>query len=66
MMVQTTASYKYYDDEGLDKAYNQDNVANSGFAIPYAIIGFTCKAFDKLTFNVSMNAAATEAARTDC
>lgn len=66
MMVQTTASYKYYYDEGLDKAYNQDNVANSGFAIPYAIIGFTYKAFDKLTFNVSMNAAATEAARTDC
>lgn len=61
MMVQTSASYKYYDDEGLDKAYNQDNVANSGFAIPYAIIGFTGKAYDKLTFNVSMNAAATGA-----
>lgn len=59
MMVQTSASYKYYDDEGLDKAYNQDNVANSGFAIPYAIIGFTGKAYDKVTFNVSVNAAAT-------
>lgn len=47
MMVQTSASYKYYYDEGLDKAYNQDNVANSGFAIPYAIIGFTGKAFEK-------------------
>lgn len=66
MMVQTTASNKYYDDKGLDKAYNQDNVANSGFTIPYAIIDFTGKAFDKLTYNVSMNAAATEAARTDC
>ena len=61
MMVQTTAHYNYYDDEGLDKAYNQDNVANSGFAIPYAIIGFTGKAYDKVTFNVSMNAAASGA-----
>ena len=61
MMVQTTAQYNYYDDEGLDKAYNQDNVANSGFAIPYAIIGFTGKAYDKVTFNVSMNAAASGA-----
>ena len=58
MMVQTTANYNWYDDEGLDKAYNQDNVANTGFAIPYAIIGFTGKAFDRLSFNVSMNAAA--------
>ena len=43
MMLQTTANYNYYDDEGLDKAYNQDNVANSGFAIPYAVLGFTGK-----------------------
>ena len=61
MMVQTSAHYNYYDDEGLDKAYNQDNVANSGFAIPYAIIGFTGKAYGKVTFNVSMNAAASGA-----
>lgn len=58
MMVQTTANFNWYDDEGLDKAYNQDNVANSGFAVPYAIIGFTGKAFNRLSFNVSMNAAA--------
>lgn len=57
LMVQTNASFKYYDDEGLDKAYNQDNVMNSGFAIPYAIIGFTGKAFNKISFNVSINAA---------
>ena len=61
MMVQTSAQYNYYDDEGLDKAYNQDNVANSGFSIPYAIIGFTGKAYDKVTFNVSVNAAASGA-----
>ena len=57
LMVQTNASFKYYDDEGLDKAYNQDNVMNSCFAIPYAIIGFTGKAFNKISFNVSINAA---------
>lgn len=57
MMIQTTANYNWYDDEGLDKAYNQDNVANSGFAIPYAVLGFTGKAFDRITFNLSINAA---------
>ena len=58
LLVQGTATYNYYDDEGLDKAYNQDNVANSGFAIPYAVLGFTGKAFDKITYNLTVNAAA--------
>ena len=58
LYMQTTLSYRYYDDEGLDKAYNQDNVANSGFAMPYAIIGFTGKAFGKIDYNVCVNAAA--------
>ena len=58
LYMQTTANFKYYDDEGLDKAYNQDNVANSGFAMPYAIIGFTGKAFGKIDYNVCVNAAA--------
>lgn len=58
LLVQTTANYNYYDDAGLDPAYNQDNVANSGFAIPYAVLGFTGKAFDIVTFNLSINAAA--------
>ena len=57
LLVQTSAQVNYYDDEGLDPAYNQDNVHNSGFAVPYAILGFTGKAFDKLTFNLSINAA---------
>ena len=35
LMLQTTVNFNYYDDEGLDKAYNQDNVANSGFSFPY-------------------------------
>lgn len=58
LYIQSTLNLRYYDDEGLDKAYNQDNIANSGFAIPYAIIGFTGKAFGKIDYNVSINAAA--------
>lgn len=57
MLVQTNANFNWYDDEGLDPAYNQDNVSNSGFAIPNAILGFTGKAFDIVTFNLSLNAA---------
>lgn len=62
LLLQTSANFNWYDDEGLDKAYNQDNVANSGFAIPYAVLGFTGKAFGKVSFNLSLNAAATGAA----
>lgn len=62
LLVQTSANFNWYDDEGLDKAYNQDNVSNSGFAIPYAVLGFTGKAFGKVSFNLSLNAAATGAA----
>lgn len=58
LLVQTAANFRWYDDEGLDKAYNQDNVANSGFSIPYAVLGFTGKAFGRVTFNLCMNAAA--------
>jgi hypothetical protein len=57
MLVQTSANFNYYDDEGLDAAYNQDNVANSGFSIPYAVLGFTGKAFGNITYNLSINAA---------
>ncbi|MBQ8866244.1 MAG: porin [Bacteroidaceae bacterium] len=58
LLVQTAANFRWYDDEGLDKAYNQDNVANSGFSIPYAVLGFTGKAFGRVTFNLCINAAA--------
>ncbi|MBO7553083.1 MAG: porin [Bacteroidaceae bacterium] len=57
LLVQTAGKFNYYDDQGLDKAYNQDNVANSGFSIPYAVLGFTGKAFGKVSFNLSINAA---------
>ena len=59
LLLQTRGQLNYYDDEGLDKAYNQDNVANSGFAMPYAILGFTGKTFGRLDYNLSINAAAT-------
>ncbi len=59
LFLQTRGQYNYYDDEGLDKAYNQDNVANSGFSMPYAILGFTGTTFGRLDYNLSINAAAT-------
>lgn len=59
LFIQSRAAFNHYDDEGLDHAYNQDNVANSGFGIPYAIIGFTGKTFGQLDYNLCINAAAT-------
>lgn len=58
ILVQASGNFNYYDDAGLDPAYNQDNVANSGFAMPYAVLGFTGTAFKIVTFNLSINAAA--------
>ncbi len=55
-LVQTAAKFNYYDDEGLDLA-DQDKVFNSGFEIPYAILGVSGRAFDKITFNLTINAA---------
>ncbi len=58
LMVQTAAEFNSYDSEGLDPAYNQDRVHNSGFSIPYAVLGFTGRAFGFITYNLSINAAA--------
>lgn len=55
-LVQASGRFNYYDDQGLENMY-ADNVANSGFEIPNAILGFTGKAFGKVTFNLSINAA---------
>lgn len=57
VLIQTRACYNYYDDEGLSLS-EQDNVLNSGFAIPYALVGFAGRAFEKVTYNLSLNAAA--------
>ncbi|MDR1518279.1 MAG: OprO/OprP family phosphate-selective porin, partial [Dysgonamonadaceae bacterium] len=56
VLVQTSLKANYYDDEGLDLA-DQDNIANSGFEIGNALLGFSGKAFDRLTFNLTLNAA---------
>lgn len=59
-LIQTRGIFNYYDDEGLSLA-EQDNILNSGFAIPYALIGFAGKAFNKITFNVALNPASSSA-----
>ena len=59
-LIQTRGIFNYYDDEGLELA-EQDNVLNTGFEIPYALVGFAGKAFNKITFNVAINAAASGA-----
>lgn len=56
LLVQTTANYNWYDDEGLNLA-DQDKIANIGFGIPNAIIGFSGKAFNIITFNIALNPA---------
>ncbi|MEE0912947.1 MAG: porin [Paludibacteraceae bacterium] len=56
ILVQTAANLNYYDDEGLNLA-DQDNIANSGFSIPNAILGFSGKAFNIITFNFALNAS---------
>lgn len=58
LMVQTAVDFNYYDSEGLDPAYNQDHVHNTGFSIPYAVLGFTGRAFGFISYNLSINAAA--------
>lgn len=55
-LVQAAANFNYYDDEGLDLA-DQDRVANMGFSIPNALLGFTGKAFGKVVFNLTLNPA---------
>ncbi len=58
LLIQTSGTVNWYDDEGLDKAYNQDNIDNTGFEVPYAVLGFTGRAWGKVSFNLSINAAA--------
>lgn len=57
VLIQTRACFQYYDDEGLNLA-EQDNILNSGFGIPYALVGFAGRAFNKVTFNLAINSAA--------
>ncbi len=57
VLIQTRACYNYYDNEGL-ALFEQDNVLNSGFSVPYALVGFAGKAFNIVTYNLTINAAA--------
>jgi hypothetical protein len=61
VLVQTKAQFQYFDDEGLDLA-EQDNIQNTGFGLPYAMVGFSGKAFNKVTFNLALNMAASGSA----
>jgi hypothetical protein len=56
VLVQASAEMNSYDDEGLELA-DQDNIANSGFKIGNALLGFSGRAFGKLSFNLTLNAA---------
>ncbi|MDR1336823.1 MAG: OprO/OprP family phosphate-selective porin [Tannerella sp.] len=56
VLVQTSAKMNYYDDEGLELS-DQDNIANSGFEMGNALLGFAGRAFGKVSFNLTLNAA---------
>lgn len=55
-LVQTSAKMNYYEDHQIG-ADDQDVIANSGFEVNNALIGFAGKAFNKITFNLTLNAA---------
>lgn len=55
-LIQASGNFNYYDDEDMELS-EVDRIANSGFAIPNALLGFTGKAFGKVTFNFTINAA---------
>jgi len=61
MLVFTKAEYNYVDDEGLNIA-EVDNVVNTGFGIPKALLGFAGLAFDKVTYNFALDATASGSA----
>ena len=57
-LIQASGNFNYYDDEDMDLS-EVDRIANSGFAIPNALLGFSGKAFGHVTFNFTLNAAKT-------
>ena len=46
LLVQTSANFNWYDDEGLDKLITKI-ILPFGFSIPYAVLGFTGKLLEK-------------------
>ncbi len=57
MLIFTKGEYNYVDDEGLNIA-EVDNVVNTGFGIPKAVLGFAGTAFGKITYNFAIDASA--------
>lgn len=56
LLVLTRTQVMSFDDEGLNIA-ERDNIMNSGFGIPAALLGFAGKAFNIITFNFALNAS---------
>ena len=61
MLIFTRGEYNYVDDEGLNIA-EVDNVVNTGFSIPKAVLGFAGTAFGKITYNFVLDASASGSA----
>jgi hypothetical protein len=57
MVAFTRAQAQYVDDEGL-RLTEEDNIINTGFSIPVAIFGMAGTAFNRITYNIALNAAA--------
>lgn len=55
-LLQTRLQAQYYDDEGLELS-DHDNLANSGFAIPNALLGLSGTAGTRASFFLAFNAA---------
>ena len=56
VLVQSRFNLEVVDDEGLNLA-DPDNVVDLGFGIPAALLGIAGKAFDRLSFNLTLNGA---------
>jgi len=56
VLAQARLAVNYVDDEGLNLA-DPDNFINTGFGIPNALLGVAGRAFNKLTFNLTVNLA---------
>lgn len=57
MVAFTRAQAQYVDDEGL-RLTEEDNIINTGFSLPVAIFGMAGTAFNRITYNIALNAAA--------
>lgn len=54
MLILARGQFNYVDDEGLNLA-DPDNIINTGFGIPNAILGFAGKAFKNVYYNFAVD-----------